>query len=99
MTMRDVDYGKKIAEEMTMESFLDAFPRVTGRSIEITDQGETPDFVALVDGRQTGIELTEIRAGSPEDYVDEVGRLSLKKETTFEKMGGFTRPTILLCYG
>lgn len=45
-----------------MESFVSSFPRVTGRLVEVIGQGESPDFVALVEGVETGIELTEIRA-------------------------------------
>jgi hypothetical protein len=59
---RDVDYGKKLVEQMIMESFVSSFPRVTGRLVEVIGQGESPDFVALVEGVETGIELTEIRA-------------------------------------
>jgi hypothetical protein len=97
--MRDSDYGKKIVEEMVMESFLGSFSRVTGRPVEILSHGESPDFVALVEGRETGIELTEIGAKSMDEYIDEVVRLSQKKEMTFERNNVFLRPTILLCHG
>jgi hypothetical protein len=97
--MRDVDYGKKLAEQMIMEAFVDSFPRVTGRHIEIVGQSETPDFVALVEGAERGIELTEIRADTPERYLEEVVRLALKKEDIFQRNDVFRRPTILLCHG
>jgi hypothetical protein len=96
---RDVDYGKKLVEQMIMESFVGSFPRITGRLVEVIGQGESPDFVALVEGVETGIELTEIRADSGESYLDEVVRLTLNKEATFERNGVFRRPTILLCHG
>lgn len=99
MTVRDIDHGKKLVEQMIIESFVDSFPRVTGRHVGIISQGESPDFVALVEGLEIGIELTEIRAESPEAYLDEVVRLSLNKEMTFERIGVFRRPTILLCHG
>jgi hypothetical protein len=95
---RDVDYGKTLVEQMIMESFVGSFPRVTGRPVEVLSQGESPDFVALVENIETGIELTEIRADSPESYLDEVVRLSSKKEIIFERNGVFRRPTILLCH-
>src|SRR5262245_56921281 len=96
---RDVDYGKRLAEQMIMESFVGSFPRVTGRRIEVLGQHETPDFIALVDDTEMGIELTEVRADSFESYFDEVVRLTLKKEAIFERNGAFRRPTILLCHG
>jgi hypothetical protein len=99
VTMRDSDHGKQMAEEMMMEPFLDSYPRLTGRTVEIISQGESPDFLALIDGRETGIELTKIHAETPDDYLDEVIRLALKKETSYDQRGVFSRPTILLCYG
>src|SRR5689334_9440542 len=96
---RDIDYGKRLAEQMIMESFVSSFPRVTGRRVKVLGQGETPDFVALIDQTETGVELTEIRADCFESYLDEVVRLTLKKEMTFERSGAFRRPTILLCHG
>ena len=69
--MRDSDHGKQMAEEMMMEPFLDSYPRLTGRTVEIISQGESPDFLALIDGRETGIELTKIHAETPDDYLDE----------------------------
>jgi hypothetical protein len=84
---------------MTIEPFLDSYPRVTGNKIEIVSQGESPDFVARINDRETGIELTEIRAETPDAYIEEVIRLSGKKDEIFQRNGVFARPTILLCHG
>ena len=43
---RDVDYGKKLAEQMIMESFVGSFRRVTGRRVEDVVQGESPTEMA-----------------------------------------------------
>lgn len=98
--MRDVDYGKLLVEQMELEPFLDSYPRLTGKTVEIIGRGSpSPDFIALVDSRETGIELTEIHAETPDAYLEEVIRLALKKESTYEQSGVFCCPTILLCYG
>lgn len=49
--MRDIDIGKQIAEEMTMQSFLNSYPLVTGEKIELVNQGETPDFIVRINDR------------------------------------------------
>jgi hypothetical protein len=99
LTMRDRDRGKQMVEEMMMEPFLDSYPYLTGRTVEIISQGESPDFLAFIDGREMGIELTQIHAETPGDYLDEVVRLVLKKEAIYDQHGVFLRPTILACYG
>lgn len=45
------------------------------------------------------MELTEIHSDTPDEYMDEVIRLATKKEATYERLGVFTCPTILLCHG
>ena len=97
--MRDTDHGKRMVEEMTLQSFLEAYPRVTGNSVEVLEQSESPDFSVLINGSEIGVELTEIHASEPDDYIDGVLRLSSKKENIFERIGAFYRPIILLCYG
>ncbi len=99
LTMRDRDRGRQMVEEMTMEPFLDSYPRLTGGTVEIISQGESPDFLALIDGREMGIELTQIHAETPGEYLDEVVRFALKKEAIYDQRGVFSRPTILVCYG
>lgn len=95
---RDWDIGKRMFEDAMLEAFMDSFPRSTGREIAIVSGGETPDYIALIDGREMGVELTEIRANTPDDYVDEVVRLTLKKDATFARAGAFARPVILVCH-
>ncbi|UHD45478.1 hypothetical protein LUX29_21225 [Aureimonas altamirensis] len=98
--MRDRDVGKLMVEEMHLESFVDAFPLVTGRVIEITDRGESPDFEALIEGEPIGIELTEIRdLDDAGDYLAEVYRIASKKSASYAKHGHFdARPIILVCH-
>jgi hypothetical protein len=98
--MRDSDIGKMMAEEINLEPFVDAFPLITGRYIEIIGRGESPDFEALVDGDPIGIELTEIRyQAEVDDYVAEVYRLASKKAKSYHRHQRFSaRPIMLLCY-
>lgn len=92
--------GKLMVEEMHLESFVEAFPLVTGRTLEITDRGESPDFEALIDGEPIGIELTEIRDhDAAGDYLAEVYRIASKKSASYAQHGYFdARPIILLCH-
>lgn len=97
--MRDTDIGKLELEQMNLEPFLDAFPLITGRNLEIIDRSESPDFEAMIDGVAMGIELTEIRADDPDDYLSEVFRLADKKATSYRRAGVFeARPVMLLCH-
>src|ERR1019366_10215648 len=92
------DVGKRMIENMMIEAFSDSFPQVTGREVEIVDGGETPDYLALIDGRETGIELTRIYAETPDEYMEVVTRLAGKKEETFLRLGALERAVILVCY-
>lgn len=98
--MRDIDIGKRMVEEMNLEPFLNAYPDVTGCSVEVAGKSESPDFEVLIDERPTGLELTEIRSCEDAyEYVDEVYRLASKKAKSYRSNGIFDeRPVILLCY-
>jgi hypothetical protein len=98
--MNDYQIGKRMAEEMNLEAFTEAFPLATGRTIEIVDSGESPDFEALLDGTLVGLELTEIRNHDyPDDYLSEVFRLASQKSASFQRHERFKpRPIALLCY-
>lgn len=98
--MRDRDIGKLMVEEMNLEPFVESFPLITGRRVEITDRGESPDFEALIDGKRVGIELTEVRDhGDIGDFLSEVYRIASKKAASYRQHGHFdTRPIILVCH-
>ncbi len=98
--MRDRDIGKLMAEEMNLEPFVEAYPLITGRSIEITGRGESPDFESLIEGKPFGIELTEIHnCHDAGDYLAEVSQIASKKSVSYGRHGHFaTRPIILVCH-
>lgn len=98
--VRDTDIGKRMVEEMNLEAFVDSYPLVTGRSLEIIGGGEAPDFEALIDGVPMGLELTEIRdADDPDDYLAEVFRIADKKASSYRRHGSFaSRPIMLVCH-
>ncbi len=51
----------------------------------------------LIDGIETGVELTAIHASSAGDVIDELLRLARKKHGTYERNGVFdNRPLMLL---
>jgi len=55
--LRDIDIGKRISEEIALEPFIDVFPLITWRAIEIIGNSESPDFHALINGEPYGIEV------------------------------------------
>ena len=54
--------GLRETETTAAEAFTAEFPGVTGRSVVILSEGEPPDRVMLIDGIETGVELTAIHA-------------------------------------
>jgi hypothetical protein len=91
------DLGRREVEEEVADTFAAEFSLITGRTVEMLFAGESPDRVALIDGIQTGVELTAIKAGSAEDIVAEVERLAHKKHESYEGRAIFDiRPMILL---
>lgn len=92
-------------EGMMLEEILDAFPRITGRSVaddgtEALPQVEgSPDFVVSLDGVPTGIEISEVRGTSDAwSYYEEASRISWKKHESYERRGLFRNPIILILY-
>jgi hypothetical protein len=84
-------------EASVADTFEAEFPIITNRTVVILSAGESPDRVALIDGIETGVELTSIKAGSPDDIIAEVLRLASQKHESYERRGVFgTRPIILL---
>jgi hypothetical protein len=89
--------GLREVETAVADTFEAEFPIVTGRTVEILSAGESPDRIALVDGIETGIELTGIHAGSADDIIGEIMRISDRKRESYSRRGVFaTRPIILL---
>ena len=89
--------GLREVETAIADTFEAEFPIITGRIVKILSAGEAPDRVALIDGIETGVELTGIKAGSADAIVDEVWRIASKKHKSYERRGIFdNRPIILL---
>jgi hypothetical protein len=56
--------GLRESETATAETFEAKFPVVTGRTVQMIEfDREPPDRVALIDGMETGLELTAVHAG------------------------------------
>jgi hypothetical protein len=90
--------GLRETETIHADTFEAEFPVITGRTVEIIpSEGDPPDRIALIDGVETGIELTAIHAGSADDIVGETIRLATQKHRSYERRGIFNeRPMILL---
>jgi len=89
--------GLREAEASVADTFEAEFPVVTGRTVKILSTSESPDRIALIDGIETGVELTSIKAGDADDMIAEALRLASKKHESYDRRGIFdTRPLILL---
>ncbi|PYK50331.1 MAG: hypothetical protein DME20_04515 [Verrucomicrobia bacterium] len=56
--MSDRDLGKKMVEEEHLLRFLEAHAKVTGVSMKVVSNGESPDFICTrPSGERVGIEL------------------------------------------
>lgn len=93
----DDSLGQREVETTTAEVFEAEFPVVTGRAVKILSEGESPDRIALIDGVETGLELTAIKAADAETIVLEMWRLARQKNASYGRRGIFAgRPIILL---
>jgi hypothetical protein len=89
--------GRREVETGGADTFEAKFPVVTGRTVKILSAGESPDRLALIDGIETGVELTLIKAGSADHIIAELLRLASQKHESYERRAIFdTRPIILL---
>jgi len=92
--------GLREVETYISDVFEAEFSIVTGRTVEIllsAGTGESPDRVALIDGVETGVELTAIHGGSAHEIIAEVLRIAHRKRESYSRRGIFeTRPIILL---
>lgn len=96
MSNYDSLLGRREAEDCTAETFAAEFPAVTGRAVKLIDRGESPDYIALVEDVETGLELTAIHAGDAESIASEILQLAEKKHASYERRGLFARPMMLL---
>jgi hypothetical protein len=53
-----------MSEDMIAEAFASDVPKVTRRTVEIVGGDDPPDVIALIDGVETGVELTTIMAAN-----------------------------------
>ena len=85
-------------EASVADTFEAEFPIATNRTVVILSGWEDPpDWVALIDGIETGVELTAIKADTADDILAEVLRLASQKHESYERKGIFrTGPIILL---
>jgi hypothetical protein len=68
--------GLREVETSVAGSVEAEFPVVTGRTVRILSSGESPDRIALLDGIETGVELTLIEAGGADHIIEEFLRLA-----------------------
>ena len=93
----DNELGRREVETGAADTFEAEFPVVTFRTVKILSASEPPDRIALIDGIETGVELTSIKAGNADDMIAEISRLASKKHESYDRRGIFdTRPLILL---
>jgi hypothetical protein len=88
--------GLRETEISAAETFALEFREVTGRSVVILSEGESPDRIMLIEGIETGVELTTIRAGGADDIIDELLRLAQKKHETYQRRGIFDKGPMML---
>lgn len=99
--MGSTDWIKKEIESDLLDAFVESQTLITGRAITYIDTGESPDFVASMDGRAVGLEVTELRLDdetSGWDYVAEAWRIAAKKDSTYRRHERFAIPIILIMF-
>jgi hypothetical protein len=88
--------GRCEVETGVANTFEAEFPVVTGRTVNILSVSESPERIALIDGIETGVELTSIKAGSADHLIAEILRLASQKHESYERRHIFDiRPIIL----
>jgi hypothetical protein len=91
------ELGRREVETSIADAFEAEFPAVTGRSVQILSDGECPDRIAYIEGIETGVELTAIKAGNGYDMLAELLRLATQKDESYARRRIFDiRPIILL---
>ncbi len=95
------DWIKKEIESELLDAFVDSYSLITSRVIDEIESSENPDFLAMIDGQRSGIEVAELRAGSerePYDYIAEAWRIAEKKHISYNKRGLFSIPIFLVFF-
>jgi len=89
--------GLREVETAIADAFEAEFPIITGRTVTILSSGEAPDRLALIDGIETGLELTSVKADGAEQIIEELSRIASQKHESYERRGIFrSRPIVLL---
>ena len=99
--MGQSDWIKKEIELELVNTFVDSYRLITGRSIVVTESSESPDFLAKINNDRCGIEATEIHMSCESDayaYVEEAWRIAEKKHMSYTKHERFTMPIILVFF-
>lgn len=95
------DWIKKEIESELLDAFVDSYRLITGRNIDEIESSESPDFLAMIDGRRGGVEVAELRVDSeiePYSYVEEAWRIAEKKHISYTKHGRFAIPIVLVLF-
>jgi hypothetical protein len=78
--------GRKLWEENSLISFLEAYELATGEPLIVKRRSERPDFICeRMDGAEVGLELT--RLDPDKSVLDEIWRLLEKKSASMHKKG------------
>ena len=99
--MGQYEWVKKEIESKLLDAFVDSYHLITGRAISEIESSESPDFLARIDGRRGGIEVTELRLNAETDsydYVEEAWRLAEKKHVSYTRHGRFSIPIMLVLF-
>jgi hypothetical protein len=89
--------GLRESEARVAASFAAEFQVVVGRTVTLMSEGESPDRNMLIDGIETGVELTAIHADGAEQIIQELLPLASQKHESFARRDLFAaRPMILL---
>ena len=91
--------GLREGETADADTFEAEFPVVTGRTVQILSVGESPDRLALIDGVETGLELTAVKAGDAEEVLAEITRLASKRHNSYASRGIFGARLMILLGG
>ena len=99
--MGQTDWIKKEVESELLDAFVDSYNLITGRLIDEIESSESPDFLAMIDGQHSGVEVAELRVDSkrePYDYIAEAWRIAEKKHNSYDKRGLFSIPIMLVLF-
>lgn len=99
--MGEIEWIKKEIEGELLDAFVKSYELITGRRLSDVDSSESPDFLAVLDGRSVGLEVSELRLAAdedPDDYVAEAWRIAEKKDDSYRRHSRFSIPIILVFF-